>query len=265
MQTYHAGMSGSLFKLPGGPLGAAVGAELRHERRQTQTDHDSTEQRFTFFLGSTDSNASRDVLSGYAELRWPCWTGIELQTALRVERYTDIDAMLRYIAVDRTIAVDDGPFHWYCSGGTCRNHNYYWYETENHDKLWLIPWDLDGSFNLDNPVITIWMPWDDTGLACSGQTQPPFEVPLRPPACDKLTLGWATMQQRWLNVVRDLQAHGVKVLYEIDDYIQGARKTKSHELSDAFDEKVVRDMELVMRVCDGTASLRALRTSRTSP
>jgi glycosyltransferase involved in cell wall biosynthesis len=59
------------------------------------------------------------------------------------------------------------------------------------------------------------------------------------------------MGRAWLNVVRDLQGHGVKVLYEIDDYIQSARKTKSHELSDAFDEKVVRDMELVMRVCDG--------------
>lgn len=90
LQTYHAGMSGSLFELPGGPLGAAVGAELRHERRQTQADHDSNEQRYTFFLGATDANASRDILSGYAELRWPFWAGIELQTALRVERYTDI-------------------------------------------------------------------------------------------------------------------------------------------------------------------------------
>jgi iron complex outermembrane receptor protein len=91
LQTYHAGVTGSLFNLPGGPLGAAIGAELRHERRQTQTDHDSTEQRFTFFLGSTDANASRDIVSGYAELRWPFWNGVELQTALRVERYTDIE------------------------------------------------------------------------------------------------------------------------------------------------------------------------------
>ena len=90
LQTYHAGVSGSLFELPGGPLGAAIGAELRHERRQTQTDHDSTEQRYTFFLGSADAHASRDVISGYAELRWPFWHGVELQTALRVERYTDI-------------------------------------------------------------------------------------------------------------------------------------------------------------------------------
>lgn len=55
----------------------------------------------------------------------------------------------------------------------------------------------------------------------------------------------------WLNVVRELQSRGIRVLYEIDDYIQGARKVKSHELSDVFDEKVVRDMELVMGVCDG--------------
>jgi glycosyltransferase involved in cell wall biosynthesis len=51
--------------------------------------------------------------------------------------------------------------------------------------------------------------------------------------------------------VRELQGHGIRVLYEIDDYIQSARKTKSHELSDVFDQEVVRDMELVMRVCDG--------------
>src|SRR5690349_2506186 len=55
----------------------------------------------------------------------------------------------------------------------------------------------------------------------------------------------------WLEIVRRLQANGARVLYEIDDYVQGARKTKSHELSGMFDEKVVRNMELVMRVCDG--------------
>lgn len=90
LQTYHGGVTGTLFSLPGGPLGAALGAELRHERRQTQADHDSNAQRYTFFLGSADANASRDVLSAYAELRWPFWRGVELQTALRVERYTDI-------------------------------------------------------------------------------------------------------------------------------------------------------------------------------
>jgi glycosyltransferase involved in cell wall biosynthesis len=55
----------------------------------------------------------------------------------------------------------------------------------------------------------------------------------------------------WLEIVRRLQANGARVLYEIDDYVHGARKTKSHEFSSLFDEKVLRSMELVMRVCDG--------------
>ena len=50
---------------------------------------------------------------------------------------------------------------------------------------------------------------------------------------------------RWLKLIRELQAAGVTVLYEIDDYVQAARKNKSHELSDAFDAERVRDMEMV--------------------
>jgi iron complex outermembrane recepter protein len=90
LQTYQAGTSAALFDLPGGAVGLALGGELRHERRHTRVDHDSTEQNYTFFLGSTNAAAARDVLSGYAELRWPFLDGLDLQTALRVEHYTDI-------------------------------------------------------------------------------------------------------------------------------------------------------------------------------
>ncbi len=44
---------------------------------------------------------------------------------------------------------------------------------------------------------------------------------------------------RWLRLIRELQAAGVVVLYEIDDYIQSARKIKSHELVDVFDADFV--------------------------
>ena len=57
--------------------------------------------------------------------------------------------------------------------------------------------------------------------------------------------------KEWLRVIRDLQAAGVVVLYEIDDYVQSARKIKSHELTDVFDAEFVREMELPMRVTDG--------------
>jgi glycosyltransferase involved in cell wall biosynthesis len=55
----------------------------------------------------------------------------------------------------------------------------------------------------------------------------------------------------WLNQIRELQAAGVTVLYEIDDYIQSARKTKSHEMSNTLDAEFVRQMELSMHIADG--------------
>lgn len=91
LQTYNAGMSGSLFALPGGDLGLAYGGEIRHEWRTSDLDHDANEDRFVFFVGNPDSSVERDVYSGYLELRWPFFSGVELQTAARVEHYTDID------------------------------------------------------------------------------------------------------------------------------------------------------------------------------
>ena len=55
----------------------------------------------------------------------------------------------------------------------------------------------------------------------------------------------------WLKLVRELQDAGVRVLYEIDDYIQSARKTRGHELRELFDADLVGRMEMVMRVTDG--------------
>ena len=55
----------------------------------------------------------------------------------------------------------------------------------------------------------------------------------------------------WMKFIRRLQDAGVVVLYEIDDYIQGARKYKLHELSHQYGVEVVRGMEMSMRVCDG--------------
>jgi len=57
--------------------------------------------------------------------------------------------------------------------------------------------------------------------------------------------------KKWLSLIRDLQAAGVVVLYEIDDYVQSARKIKSHELTDVFDAEFVGEMEMAMRVTDG--------------
>jgi glycosyltransferase involved in cell wall biosynthesis len=55
----------------------------------------------------------------------------------------------------------------------------------------------------------------------------------------------------WLHTIRKLQDAGVKVLFEIDDYIQSVRKIRTHEARDAFSRDVIDGAELNMRVADG--------------
>lgn len=114
-------------------------------------------------------------------------------------KYTDLDYGMRYVAVDRAIAHDDGPFHWYCFGLACFNHNFYWYEELRSNRLWLIAWDLDSSFNLNNTTTTLWFDWDDTSRGCQAQTRAPYVAPLRAPTCDPLTHAWAQLQEQYLD------------------------------------------------------------------
>jgi glycosyltransferase involved in cell wall biosynthesis len=55
----------------------------------------------------------------------------------------------------------------------------------------------------------------------------------------------------WTRVMRRLQADGVRVLIEIDDYIHAVRKIRSHELRDGFTKEMLRVLELNMRMADG--------------
>jgi iron complex outermembrane recepter protein len=89
LQTYNAGATGHLWELPGGELGVAFGGELRREWRVTKLDHDANQLRYAFLIGNANAAAEREVYSGYLELRWPLLDGIELQTAGRIEHYSD--------------------------------------------------------------------------------------------------------------------------------------------------------------------------------
>ena len=55
----------------------------------------------------------------------------------------------------------------------------------------------------------------------------------------------------WLSAIRDLQAAGVTVLYEIDDYLHGISKAKGHLFAKHFDGPVLAEHEASMRACDG--------------
>ncbi len=117
--------------------------------------------------------------------------------AAALAAWLSIGNTMRYIAVDRTIRADDGPFHWYCDGGVCDNHNFYFYEEADADRVWLIPWDLDNAFvvireqglNADT-FVTVVDEWDDHTVYCrarAGALSP--QMTQMPPSCDPLING----------------------------------------------------------------------------
>lgn len=55
----------------------------------------------------------------------------------------------------------------------------------------------------------------------------------------------------WLQRIRALQAAGVRVLFEIDDYVHAVRKKRDHDFKGGFGKDVLRELELAMRACDG--------------
>lgn len=108
----------------------------------------------------------------------------------------DLDQIMAYVAVDRTIRNDDGAFHWYCNANQCSNHNYYWYEEPSKGRLHLIPWDLDNAFeniiSNANPVTPIADDWGETSANCAPFSYGAWGIRQRSAACDKLTEGWVS-------------------------------------------------------------------------
>jgi spore coat protein CotH len=113
-----------------------------------------------------------------------------------VSKYMDVNAIMAYIAVDRTIRLDDGPFHWYCdeNGNNCKNKNFYWFEDTRHKKIHIVPWDMDDAFEHvlgnTNPVVPIADKWGQISNNCRGFATPGTTIRQKSAACDKLTAAW---------------------------------------------------------------------------
>lgn len=56
---------------------------------------------------------------------------------------------------------------------------------------------------------------------------------------------------RWLKQIRALQARGIKVLFEVDDYLHGVAKQQGHDFAKSFGKQQLKNYEMCMRVCDG--------------
>jgi spore coat protein CotH len=117
-----------------------------------------------------------------------------------IPAWLDRDYMLRFIAVDRVTINDDGAFHFRCfpggdgGGSMSINHNYYWYEAGRAQRFWLVPWDLDNTFD-NRLLVHIASEWTaPSDCTCTGFGQ-------RAPSCDPLVQHFATWRADYDRVV----------------------------------------------------------------
>lgn len=55
----------------------------------------------------------------------------------------------------------------------------------------------------------------------------------------------------WVKTIEAMQANGVKVLFEIDDYLHGIKEVASHHFAKGFTSEHLRRIEQAMVACDG--------------
>ena len=158
----------------------------------------STQALFNNLKTNEDDNPSLDLIRTFAQ---EIADADDNTIKNVISNYMSVNEIISYAVVDRTIRVDDGAFHWYCTGGPCSNHNYFWYEEPNNNKLHLIPWDMDNTFeNIifnANPVTPIADDWGETSNNCEPFSSGLFGIQQRSAACDKLTAGWVKFEDEY--------------------------------------------------------------------
>jgi spore coat protein CotH len=111
--------------------------------------------------------------------------------AATLAAWVDLDELMAYFAVARMIDSWDDVVAWYCYGSGCFNHNFYWYEHTDRDRVSLIAWDLDNSFQEPSPMRDAYgIPdWDDLDASCDWIDMGGGSVQGRAPSCDPLLRG----------------------------------------------------------------------------
>ena len=87
MQVLEANLTGFWGHLAGGPVGFAVGAQLRDESIAARYDSITQEDGFAFLIGNANYGGETDVYAAYGELWLPFSERVEVTGALRFENY----------------------------------------------------------------------------------------------------------------------------------------------------------------------------------
>lgn len=83
-----AKISGDIGRLPGGPIGVAAGAEVRHEQRSYNPDERIYAGQVYLQVAGRVAG-SRNVLSAFSEVNLPLLQSLQAQLAVRGDRYSD--------------------------------------------------------------------------------------------------------------------------------------------------------------------------------
>jgi spore coat protein H len=112
------------------------------------------------------------------------------EVARVLDRWMSLEYLWRYMAVEVAIADIDGITRFSCDAATgmyCGNHNYYMYEAEREDRIWLVPWDLDLTFWTRSEFDAV-TPWDKPQADCT-QRWMAWGSKTMAPACDTFFRG----------------------------------------------------------------------------
>ncbi len=128
-----------------------------------------------------------------------------------VDSWMNLDYMFRVLAVDLAIGNWDGPLIFYCQNGPtqpCTNHNFYIYEAERENRLWLVPWDMDSTFQFslrgEKAILT---PWDQPPADCTRRFEAFPGVFVMHPGCDRIYRAMILAgRERFVAAVNDLLA-----------------------------------------------------------
>lgn len=87
LNAYEVNLTGELFDLPAGPIGFAVGGQIREEGLTAVYDGISNADGFGFIIGNQNFEGEQTVYAGYGEVSIPVTDIIEINGALRYEDY----------------------------------------------------------------------------------------------------------------------------------------------------------------------------------
>ncbi len=138
------------------------------------------------FREALETNEERGDVSGLRAFAQAVGSASDAQpSGVELGRFLEVDALLRYLAVDRGLRNWDGVTAFY---STRTSHNFFWYHDDGPaPRFHLIPWDLDSTFWAFHPYA---QPQESV-------TAPPVpDLNERPVSCERRVIWEATGGER---------------------------------------------------------------------